>query len=317
MLGMLSDKDLAIKIGCKTQAVRDRRRERGIDPCCAEDRLPKGKYDWSRWDPKLGTMADVDLAAQIGCDKSVVRRRRSSLGISPYFHSTSKVDLDVWVPRMGKESDSSIARKAGCAQTTVTRRRNELGIPPFRTAPEAACAAKPRVKSYGEWDEMLGTVPDRVIASRYGVGVSTVCRRRRVLGIPSYAARRAGAAEEPLALAVVEPVPTEVVLESMPEPEDPAPDQAQLKAALDRVPPADPKPQALDWEMGDLLLGRMADGDVAQRLGCEEVVVSARRGALGICPFGSAEGSRGGLIGLLDRAEKRRRRLWVFAVGGL
>jgi hypothetical protein len=37
--------------------------------------------EWSRWEPLLGTMRDVDLGKRIGCSETCVRRHRVALGI--------------------------------------------------------------------------------------------------------------------------------------------------------------------------------------------------------------------------------------------
>jgi Trp operon repressor len=83
---------------------------------------------------------------------------------------------------LGKVTDSVLADKLGVCRESVWCARTKRGIPAFKD-PHSNTSKKDIV-----WDEqlLLGKVPDRVIAEKLGVSVTTVCLARTRRGIPAF-----------------------------------------------------------------------------------------------------------------------------------
>jgi len=79
-LGDATDSEIAAVVDRSIKAVGNYRRRLGIE------RSPRARLNGRHWtaaeDRLLGTMADRDLAEQLGCSKETVERRRVLLGIS-------------------------------------------------------------------------------------------------------------------------------------------------------------------------------------------------------------------------------------------
>lgn len=98
------------------------------------------------------------------------------------------LDIQLIMPLLGHISDSSIAERIGATRKAVSYYREQLGIPASfdrsRNKPPPPMGGHNKIK----FDEsILGTLPDYKIAEKFGVDKSCVARRRRALGIKSYA----------------------------------------------------------------------------------------------------------------------------------
>lgn len=72
-----SSSEYARTLGISRQAVHARRRRQHQPPLWA-------RIDWAPFDALLGTMPDEALAAQVGCQRTAVLKRRRRLGIPPF-----------------------------------------------------------------------------------------------------------------------------------------------------------------------------------------------------------------------------------------
>lgn len=133
--------------------------------------------DWSQV-TDLGEIPDRIIAERLGCNKGVVERKRSSLGISgcppsSWKHRKSRINWDE-VKDLGKISNSKIARRLGCSEALV----------------RLACKArnisfKPRRIDWKAVTD-LGKIWDLTIAKRLNIHQATVSHARTRLGIPPY-----------------------------------------------------------------------------------------------------------------------------------
>lgn len=133
--------------------------------------------DWSQV-TDLGKASDRSIAKRLGCNKSVVDRKRRSLGIpgcppSSWKHRKSRINWDE-VKDLGRISNSKIARRLGCSAALV----------------RLACKArnvsfKPRRIDWKAVTD-LGKIWDLTIAKRLNIHQTTVSKVRTRLGIPPY-----------------------------------------------------------------------------------------------------------------------------------
>lgn len=84
------------------------------------------RHDWGRIAHRLGREPDSSLAAEVGCDPTLVRRMRVRLGIPRWD------PLGAMRPLLGKLPDREVARRLGLSRETVSARRRKLGIGPYR-----------------------------------------------------------------------------------------------------------------------------------------------------------------------------------------
>lgn len=160
--------ELAEEVGYSSAAVRYQRRIRGIPPF--SDRQADKTYEWSDdEDAVLGTMSDAAVARLLAISEGMVSIRRKALGIPP---STEPLEPTPVVPHLGKVSDISLAKHFCINHATIMKWRRARGIPPYREY------------DWADWDHLLGTDYDQVVADRLGVCAKTVMHRRKVLGIP-------------------------------------------------------------------------------------------------------------------------------------
>ena len=174
ILGTLSDKVAAARIGCSRVLVSLRRRHLGI-PAFGRAPLP---FRWTRrWLSRLGKEPDNRLAGDMGVSRKIVAEKRAELGI-PAVRDARKVALTPELRRLLRQPSAIVRRRTGLGETTISALRRRLGIPPPRRSSEALWTRKSI--------ERLGKVRDGELARELGVGVSTVSRRRKKAGIPSW-----------------------------------------------------------------------------------------------------------------------------------
>lgn len=99
------------------------------------------KYDYARIAARLGKAPDLQLAKEIGCHATTIKRMREGLGLPKYDRS------DQLVPYLGRISDRKLARHFGVHARTVKKRREALGIPPID---QKSTRAQSRLRSYVE-----------------------------------------------------------------------------------------------------------------------------------------------------------------------
>lgn len=129
-----------------------------------------------------GFIHDDVVAAWVDCDPTDVRLWREQHKTPEYswenilmqFKPRDRVN---WRNVDLRRSTAELTAELGCSRPSISEARRRFGV----TAPGV-----PR-KSQVDWDKQgLGTVPDRVIAERIGLDVSTVRAARSARGIPAH-----------------------------------------------------------------------------------------------------------------------------------
>lgn len=186
LLGTMSDRALAEKIGCAVTTVRDRRHLAGI-PDYRRRNTFESRFEWTpTMDALLGTMSDTDLAAKLGCSVNAVNTRRYLLGVSGFRQTRTSSYMFAWTPEndalLGTMGDRQLSEKLGVPLITVGNRRKLLGI-------EAKVVADYNLCWRPEIDALLGTIPDSEIAKQIGRSQRSVAKRRRLLNIAPHEIR--------------------------------------------------------------------------------------------------------------------------------
>jgi len=124
----------------------------------------------------MGKVPDSKIASIIGCTPSNAGVIRRNLGIEA-FNSYFQWDENS-ISLLGTKPDPEIAKILNTTRSVVQAKRRELGIHP---CPQYSYVWSDEILA------MLGTVPDRVISEKLGMGHWTaVQRKRKSLGIPSF-----------------------------------------------------------------------------------------------------------------------------------
>jgi hypothetical protein len=164
LLGKMSDREVAERLGLKERRVRFERFVRGIP---AFNRV--GKIRRTPALVKLLRLRTSEVCAITGICNSTVSKLRKEFGVP------APPPRSAWTPRalaaLGKKPDALIAAELGLKEITVARKRQELGLQRLRswTAAEEA---------------LVGTAPDAVIARRLHRSIEAVAKRRRLLKLP-------------------------------------------------------------------------------------------------------------------------------------
>jgi len=185
LLGTMSDAALAKHLGIKWTSVFEKRKSLGI----ASFR----KFGPQKWNQKairmLGKKSDQEVANIFEMAKTTVFNKRKSLGIT-----SSMQQSDSWhrwteeeVAKLGKCKDKEVAERMNVEESCVSSKRRSLGIKAYHTRGKSR---KPRPNAV-EWTrhnlELLGKQPDKRVCEIMGICRKSVMRKRRELGIESYA----------------------------------------------------------------------------------------------------------------------------------
>lgn len=125
------------------------------------------------WDEQpLGKMSDGKIASLLGVTPQAVRYARKRRGIPPAKPQRGRCDPASFVDQLGKKSDREVAERFGLTVGQVSHARRRLGIRPRRI----------------DWNEVpeLGTVPDIVVARKYGVDNKVVAKARWMRAISKW-----------------------------------------------------------------------------------------------------------------------------------
>lgn len=98
LLGQMSDKKVALQLGCADHQVARRRERLGIRPF---RQLPRRKSWTAAEDKLLGALPDKDLAAKLGRTLNAVHIRRREFGIR-YVNPKRKTWTEEEVALLGK-----------------------------------------------------------------------------------------------------------------------------------------------------------------------------------------------------------------------
>lgn len=129
-----------------------------------------------------GFIHDSVIAEWVDCDPSEVRSWREARGIPEYSWDSIRerfkpIERVKWAHVDLRRSTNELVAELGCRRQDVCDARRRFGV-----------KGPPVTHRRGvDWDKQgLGTVPDRVIAARVNLGVSTVRAARNSRGIPAY-----------------------------------------------------------------------------------------------------------------------------------
>lgn len=177
LLGKVSDRALADRVGVHWTTVSKERRRRGIKPF----RAARPAFEWTdRALALLGTASDAAVAAELGLSTQMVFTKRRLLGI-PAFHAVPRPKDPFWtrarIAALGTAPDGELAKRWSIHRARVSYRRTSLQIPPFEPRP-ARVVWTPRML------RQIGQTPDVKLARRFGIDEESVARQRRELGLP-------------------------------------------------------------------------------------------------------------------------------------
>ena len=194
LVGTMPDEVLAKQVGVPEYTVNQRRRKLKVS---AFKRAPK---DYSHpWDYLLGTMPDADIAKLVNYNVGTVQQYRNRLGI-PAYRKIINSQPKSWYSLLGTMPDTLIAKQVGVPYDTISRTRKKLGIPAFDINPNkiSGCALEEdhRVRVY-PWGHLVGTMPDKTLASQVGVTRMFVRQMRRKLGLVAIKTNRSGMKSKP------------------------------------------------------------------------------------------------------------------------
>lgn len=128
LLGTMSDKNVAQRIGLSATCIINKRKELGIAPFSAVL-----KINWTKTLlNQLGKISDSQLAFKMGVHTSAVHKKRVELGILP-----APDHRGVWIMAknrglLGTMSDPALGKKLGVTASAVRSKRVALGIPAFK-----------------------------------------------------------------------------------------------------------------------------------------------------------------------------------------
>ncbi|MCE2960019.1 MAG: hypothetical protein ACK56K_06150 [Akkermansiaceae bacterium] len=185
LLGTMTDPELAKILGIKPHLVVYKRMALGI-PALKD----MSKRKWRNRDILLlGKKPDQEIADLLGFSKNTVTNQRKSLGIDAYAYKSKlwRIWTEEELALLGKHTDKEIARRLKLNAFNVSAKRHLLGIAPFRPKQPNK---KPRPNAV-KWTRrnlaLLGKIPDEQLCEMMGICRKSVMKKRKELGIESYA----------------------------------------------------------------------------------------------------------------------------------
>lgn len=174
LLGKMSDRDVAKRLGITATAVQFKRAVLSIAPFVE----PNQEVVWTdEMLGLLGKIADSAFAKRFMLGLHTVQFKRQDLGI-PADHGTSKmIERHAKVAALLSQPNQDVCRLAQVGVSTVYAVRRELGV----ATPDTR-----RKRWTPQKIAMLGKQPDAVVAARLEISQTGVSYMRRVLGIAAY-----------------------------------------------------------------------------------------------------------------------------------
>lgn len=185
LLGTMTDAELAKRLGMKHAAVLYKRLALGVPSF-----KNRKEHEWKQKDLRLlGKKSDQQLADMLGLAKTTVINKRRSLGIEAFAYKSKlwRTWTENELALLGKHTDKEIARRLKMQEANVTSKRQVLGIAPFRPRMENKRPRPDAVKWTRHTLALLGKQPDMQVCGIIGISRKSVMRKRKELGIPSYA----------------------------------------------------------------------------------------------------------------------------------
>lgn len=217
LLGTLSDRSLASKLGISASAVFIKRRELGIP---GHHKAPRPIRWTKRMLATLGKEPDIAIARRFAIGKDTVAWKRHELGIAPPRGKPRRVAHTPELPEVLKLPNPVLRERYGLSKEAATKLRKELGLPTpdsrnrrwppevvarLGKEPDAAIARDlglvPTAVGFkrrslgirplnvkhlwtGEESALLGRLPDEDVAAKVGVSLAAAKQRRQAVGIP-------------------------------------------------------------------------------------------------------------------------------------
>lgn len=132
-LGEVSDIEIAKKVGCSREYVRQVREKQGIKapprPPQMRNRTPEVTLAAAR--ARAGREPDKKIAKDLGIGWQRVRKMRIQAGIDLRRIAVSDFQESI-KPFLGQMSDAKLAKKFGCSWATVIRLRKKFGVAAWR-----------------------------------------------------------------------------------------------------------------------------------------------------------------------------------------
>ncbi len=244
-----------------------------------------GRYDPARHDCLLGTMTDQALADLVGISKAAITKRRNAKGVPSYTAQTVPASR-AFDELLGTLPDRAVAHLAGLAAATVAQRRAKLGIASYwqgegKAARRADRAARPKLRPgrgaipWAHYDRFLGTMYDQDLAAVLHIAPRTILNRRKARGLPSY--RDLVPALQQLG-ELMGQVPDDVLAERSGLPvEAIRRHRLAMGYGIDRR-----RRGRYDPERHDVILGMIADAELAARIGVSAQSIAQRRRELAV-----------------------------------
>lgn len=250
----------------------------------------------------LGKKTDRQIAAEFGISRFTVQAERYKLGIKNHRSPDgSRVQYDdEFIATLGKIPDFECAKKFGYSNSSVARIRKKLGIRPCKAPRKPrqprSIEQKPR-KPYKPRDpnkprkkkeypeelvNMLGKVPDKEIAKKFGYSSAGIALIRKNMGIPSLCATRFPEEKREEAMLLFGKLTDREIAEKL---EIPIVSVAHFRRKL-KIDPATYSPiKDADKNMILDLLGRVSDLKIAKKTGYSTYTIKKFREQNNINPF--------------------------------
>lgn len=124
-LGMVPDRVIAERLGCRENSVYYARKRLGIAPYPQKTSKKSYKIQWDCVFA-LGKCTDEDLARRLGCTRAAVIHARKVRGI-PAYAPVKSIDWDS-IDEMDKISVAQVAKKLECSRPAVYKACARKGI---------------------------------------------------------------------------------------------------------------------------------------------------------------------------------------------
>lgn len=124
-LGMVPDRVIAEKLGCREISVYYARKRLGIAPFPSKTSKKSYKIQWD-WVSDLGKCTDEDLARRLGCTRAAVIHARKVREI-PAYAPVKSIDWDS-IDEIEKVPVAQVAKKLGCSRPAVYKACARKGI---------------------------------------------------------------------------------------------------------------------------------------------------------------------------------------------
>lgn len=128
---------------------------------------------------------DDDLPPEPGSDDGDDLDPRVKAAMSRIRPGSKDAHIAAHAELLGKVPDGEVARKANVSVRTVASFRSRHGIPGYRGPRRSGGRRGPRKSKIEPFADLLGKVPDRVVAEKAGVSLNAVRNYRVKRGIPA------------------------------------------------------------------------------------------------------------------------------------